>query len=277
MYSDSLSATARADGAVAPECLCIITCMSTLGDVSRETSRAIYDDAFGALDDLEHPCHHFVGTQVAGVPDGWLWQLPIPFMGRRAGKGVVFMSLNPSYGPGDDPTVETPFDDYDTFWRAYFETHVNGLHFLYQRQAEIGRIALGDGFRMGDDALVVELIRFRSVHSEGLFSDGPPFRVFQHERPLTMQVLQDIQPKVIHCGGADVLWGIGELFPQLNEQLSFPTHIRQEEGRIYFVDTPWGRTAIAPSRHLTGSIPSPNHEDRARIARSIREALADLG
>jgi len=48
--------------------------------VSLELSRAIYDDARRAYEDIGHPCHAFRYRQ-DGVDDD-RWQLPEPFNGR---------------------------------------------------------------------------------------------------------------------------------------------------------------------------------------------------
>src|SRR5438270_12220715 len=85
------------------------------GAVSRETSKAIYEDALRAHDDPDHPCHRFVALQ-RDVPAGWIWQLPIPFMGRGASAGIVFLGVNPSYGPPeDDPRWGCDFETFDRY------------------------------------------------------------------------------------------------------------------------------------------------------------------
>src|SRR5215472_17410886 len=105
------------------------------GTVSRESSRAIYQDALDAHDDPDHPCHRFVALQ-RDVPVGWVWQLPIPFMGRRAGQGIVFLGLNPSYGPGDDPRWGCDFETFDRYWREWFDSDARVWPRLYQRYQE---------------------------------------------------------------------------------------------------------------------------------------------
>jgi len=120
--------------------------------ISEQTSRAVYDDALLAYADPAHPCHVFRTLQ-RDVPDAE-WQLPEPFNGASATAGIVFMGLNPSYDPGEPvPRIGTSFEDWDTFYRHRLDGEPSLWPLLYRRYQQIGQIAVGDGFRLGRDAL----------------------------------------------------------------------------------------------------------------------------
>jgi len=239
------------------------------GAVSRDTSRAIYQDALDAHADPDHPCHPFVELQ-REVPDGWVWQLPIPFMGRRAGRGIVFLGLNPSYGPGDDPRLGCDFETYDHYWRSWFDAHAGSWPRLYQHYQEIGASAV-DSFRIGEDALVLEMIRYRSARSGDLWQLPG---MFQREGGRTLALLREVAPRVVLCCGRDVLWCLRELLTSLRAQLPEHFRIGQEEGRVRRLDAGWGDVVVIGARHLTGSRPPPTRDDRRRLGEVLREALA---
>lgn len=123
-------------------------------------------------------------------------------MGRRAGRGIVFLGLNPSYGPGDDPRLGWDFETYDHYWRGWFDAHAGTWPRLYQHYQEIGARAV-DSFRIGEDALVLEMIRYRSARSRDLW-ELPG--MFQRESGRTLALLREVAPRTILCCGGDALW-----------------------------------------------------------------------
>jgi hypothetical protein len=235
--------------------------------VSVPTSRAIYDDAVRAHDDFTHPCHRFVGLQHNVPPERW--QMPIPFMGATAAKRLVFIGLNPSYDPNENtPRWGISFEEWDQFWRAAFNPPSATWPRLYQWYQRIGQRAFGDDFRLGEDALVLEVIRYRSEKSEGC-DDAD---VLGHEMPVMMRLLNDIRPTVIFCSGSKVLWRMREKLPGLAVVLSTDYRIKEVEGRLWRCEAPWGRTTFIGARHLTGGFGWSN-ESRFGLGDAIRAAV----
>jgi hypothetical protein len=171
------------------------------GAVSLELSRAIYDDALCAFADVAHPCHVFRHLQV-GVEDD-RWQLPEPFNGHSADAGIVFLGLNPSYDPREPvPTIASSIEEWDGYHRARFDRPAHEWHRLYRRYQAVGEAAVGPGFRLGRDAIVLEAIRFRSAAGQGCADPA----VLEHERHLTGRLLGELVPRwwsptaATHCG-----------------------------------------------------------------------------
>src|SRR5918911_117325 len=138
-----------------------------VGTISEQTSRAVYDDALRAYADPGHPCHAFRTLQPE-VPDAE-WQLPEPFNGASADAGIVFLGLNPSYDPREPvPRIGTPFEAWDAFYRHRLDGDPASWPLLYQRYQQLGQLATGPDFHLGRDALVLEVVRFRSARSAGV-------------------------------------------------------------------------------------------------------------
>ncbi len=159
-------------------------------EISHAASRAIYEDALQAHEDASHPCHRFVELQ-HGV-DADRWQMPIPFMGSTAALSLVFLGLNPGYDPNENsPRWGISFEQWDRFWRTAFDQAPATWPRLYRWYQRIGQRALGDDFRLGRDALVLEVIHYRSWRSEGCDEAD----VMRHEMPVTLPLLDQIQSK----------------------------------------------------------------------------------
>jgi len=219
------------------------------GTISQETSHAVYDDARRAYSDPDHPCHLFRTLQ-RKVPDA-AWQLPEPFNGAAAAAGIVFLGLNPSYNPDEDvPTIVTPFEEWDAFYRHRLDGDPARWPLLYRRFQQLGQVAVGHDFRLGRDGLVLEIVRFRSAKGEGITE-----AVLAQERPLTRRLLRDVLPQVIVANGGAVLWELRRVFPALAEKVPADYRMREVTGQIFQV--PWGdaagqvRIVICP--HLSGS------------------------
>lgn len=235
--------------------------------VSVATSRVIYDEALRAHDDPAHPCHRFVGLQHNVPPE--LWQMPTPFMGSSAAKGLVFMGLNPSYDPNENtPRWGASFEQWDRYWRDAFESPPSTWPRLYQWYQRIGQRAFDGSFRLGEDALVLEVIRYRSEKSEGCDDPG----VLMHEMPATLQLLNEVRPIVILCSGSKVLWLMRQMLPGLAALLATDYRIKEVEGRALQCDAPWGRTAVIGARHLTGGF-GWSREGRLSLGDAIRGAV----
>lgn len=235
--------------------------------VSIATSRAIFEDAIRAHDDPSHPCHSFVALQHNVEPAKW--QMPIPFMGASAAKGLVFMGLNPSYDPNEaSPRSGVSFEEWDHFSRTAFDAPPTTWPRLYRWYQRIGQHAFGDDFRLGVDALVLEVIRFRSEKSESC--DDPD--VLRHELPVTLQLLNEIRPRAILCSGSKVLWRMRELLPGLASVLPADYRIKEMEGRVLHCAAPWGRVGIMGARHLTGGF-GWSVDRRLALGDAIRTAI----
>lgn len=245
------------------------------GTVSPQTCRALFDDAQSAGRDHGHVCHYFTKLQLDQnkVPIE-RWQLPVPFMGRQAAAGVVFLGCNPSYdyeGNEDDPRIGCEFPEYDTFWRRYFEDRPRStwprLYRLYQ---QIGERAV-PGFRLGEDGLVLESIHYRCANSYDCWRRG----VWKHERCITLDALKDVAPRAIFCCGKDALWCVRDLLSDLARQLPDPFRIAEVEGRLFReVESPWGSVAVVGCRHLTGVW--RGDEKKVALGDALRDALGDI-
>jgi len=241
--------------------------MEVSSSVSLSTSRAIFDDAERAHDDPSHPCHSFVDLQHGVDPSRW--QMPIPFMGTTAAKGLVFLGLNPSYDPNEEsPRWGVSFEEWDGFWRRAFESRTVAWPHLYQWYQRIGVHALGDAFQLGRDALVLEVIRYRSEKSQGC--DEP--EVLLHEMPVTLQLLKEVRPSVLLCSGSKVLWRIREWLPGLVPILPADYRMKDVEGKVLRCESPWGPVAIIGARHLTGGY-GWSAAARLALGDAVREAL----
>jgi hypothetical protein len=212
-------------------------------------SRVIYDDAIRAFEDAAHPCHAFRRLQ-DGVPDD-RWQMPEPFNGRTADAGIVFLGLNPSYDPREAvPTIGSSFAEWDGYYRARFDSREPRWHKLYRRYQAVGEMAVGAEFRLGGDAVVLEAIRFRSASGKGCNDPG----VVEHELPITGRLLAELAPQVVVANGGDALWALQVLFPALQRQLPLEgTRVLAAEHRRFDIETPWGRAAVVPTRHLSAA------------------------
>jgi hypothetical protein len=219
------------------------------GTISLTTSRAIYDDALLAYVDERHPCHKFRSLQPCTHQADW--QLPEPFNGKSANAGIVFLGLNPSYGGTEwVPPIGTDFEEWDTFYRRRFGGDSSKWARLYQRYQQLGELALGPNFRLGRDAIVLEVVRFRSARGAGVDS-----QVLDQERPLTRRLLQDVEPLVIVSTGSWVLWELRSLFPTLADQVPVIYRMRDLQGQIFEVVWPdrGGTVRILVSPHPTGA------------------------
>jgi hypothetical protein len=219
------------------------------GTVSLTTSQAIYDDALRAYADERHPCHKFRSLQPEVDQAGW--QLPEPFNGDSANAGVVFLGLNPSYGgPEWVPPLGTEFKEWDAFYRRRFDGDPSNWALLYRRYQQLGEQAVGASFRLGRDAIVLEVVRFRSARGAGVNS-----QVLDQERPLTRRLLQDVEPLVIVSTGSWVLWELRRLFPTLADRVPAIYRMRDLQGQIFEVAWPdRDRTVrILVSPHPSGS------------------------
>lgn len=232
--------------------------------VSMDLSRAIYADAMAAFENVHHPCHAFRHLQV-GVEDD-RWQLPEPFNGRSANEGIVFLGLNPSYDPSEPvPTIGSSFDEWDDYYRARFDSPETTWHKLYRRYQAAGEMAVGSGFQLGRDAIVLEAVRFRSAAGQGCAEPA----VLEHELPLTGRLLSELTPRVVIANGGDALWAIQRLYPALQQELPFGTRLLTVEHQRFEMAAPWGRVLVIPTRHLSAALGF-----RSVMLRALADAVA---
>jgi hypothetical protein len=238
-----------------------------LRSISRKMSKAIFEDALVAYRNVEHPCHQFVGLQHGVAPDRW--QLPVPFMGHSAGRGVVFLGLNPSWNELEpSPRWGVEFDEFDRFWREAFDSIEPAWPSLYRWYQRIGERALGDDFSLGRDGLVLEVIRYRSAQSAGCRDPA----VLAHELPTTRALLEEATPRAILCCGGDSFWYLREMLPDLARQPRSDLAITKIQGMVFSCDTPWGRIGVVASAHIT-SARGLTSDDRLALGDRLREVL----
>jgi uracil-DNA glycosylase len=235
--------------------------------VSDEVTRAVFDDAHAAYAESSHPCHQFRNLQ-HGVPDE-RWQLPVPFIGRTASAGLVFLGQNPNYDSHEVPTIATDYEQWRSFYQASFDVPEKQWPPLYRKYQRIGVFAVRSGFHLGADGLVLEIVRFRSERSEGC--DDPA--VLKHEWPLTLAMLRDIQPRAIVANGSRALQALCASAPELAAATENRT-LEELEGSwvLATLEGLEAPVAVIPTRHLTGR-PGVSNESIDRVAEATREAL----
>jgi hypothetical protein len=237
--------------------------------ISDEVTRAIFDDAHAAYAESTHPCHRFRNLQ-HGVPDN-RWQLPVPFIGRTANAGLVFLGQNPSYDPHEDvPTIATDYEQWRSFYEASFDGPKRQWPLLYRRYQHIGVVAVGSDFHLGADGLVLEIVRFRSESSEGCDDPG----VLEHEWPPTLAMLRDIQPRAIVANGQRALDALCAIDPELASATE-ASRLEALEGRSFLAHLEGlrGPVAVIPTRHLTGTFGVRN-ATLDRLGETAQKALA---
>lgn len=150
-------------------------------------------------------------------------------MGEQADLGLVFLGVNPSYRKSEpDPRLGGSFDTWDGWARNYFQTAPHPWPPLYQRYQLIGEAAFGPEFRLGQGALVLECIRFRSAAGEGTKGrrSNP---VWEHELTTTRKALTDIRPRVMVTVGKDPLWAMSWMCQGLTPELPERYRLRDYE------------------------------------------------
>jgi hypothetical protein len=195
------------------------------------------------------------------------WQLPEPFNGSSSKSGIVFLGLNPSYDPNEAvPTIGVEFEEWDQFYRTRFEIPIERWHKLYRRYQRVGEIATSTDFRLGLDAVVLEVIRFRSAGAVGCHDQA----VLKHELPITARLLEELAPRVVVANGADALWAVQELWPALQQAVPLSTGILAVEFRRLELATAWGPISIVPTRHLSAAFGF-----RLNLLDSLAKSVAD--
>ena len=237
--------------------------------VSDVVARAVFNDAKKAYAEPSHPCHQFRKLQ-HGVPDEQ-WQLPEPFDGRTANAGLVFLGHNPSYNPREDvPTIATDYEQWRSFCEARFDAPEDQWDKLYRKYQRIGAFAVGSDFHLGVDGLVLEIIRFRSHRGEGCYDPA----VLEHEWPLTLAMLRDIQPRAIVTNGRSALDALCASAPELGAWTA-GRRLDAMEGKwvrasVEGLEAP---VAVIPTRHVTAAVGVSNATVHV-VAEATRQALA---
>ena len=100
--------------------------------------------------------------------------------------------------------------------------------------------------------------------------------VWEHEMPITRELIEDIRPSVIVTVGTAPFGAIRGIFPLLAPHLTTPFRLREHEFHVFTTDSSWGPLAVIPSRHLTGVWGNPA-APVARLGAAIREVVSDRG
>lgn len=111
------------------------------------------------------------------------------------------------------------------FYRHRLDTDVANWPLLQRRYQSIGEVAAGAHFRLGLDALVLEIVRFRTEKGEGV-TDA----VLAHELHLTRQILADVAPTVIVAVGSDVVSQLRLTYSELLDTVPANYRIQDIEG-----------------------------------------------
>jgi hypothetical protein len=269
-------------------------------EFSCSLSRRVFDDGICAYDNPSHPCHPFVRWQQSyakekGRPE-LTFQLPEPFSGERSSLNLVFVGLNPSFDPWEEfPTPTDSFEYYDAFFRRRYDDEHRNDHgqpviFRVSRRNKRTRRSpkfwrgiewfggrylagpLGGGFRLGADAIVTQVVRYKSRRGWVGDRDNSPEgnAIWQHEDDLTTKIMDGLQPDVAVPCGEEAVHGLARA---LNLSHLEEVGIGQAVGGTYPAELPCGKEMrICPSKHqsrywLTGS------DEWQRTANAIIKAL----
>lgn len=258
-------------------------------DVSRAYSLHVFRDGLEAVEKHDHPCHHFVEWQRQNGYDPF--QLPEPFSGRRSRTGLAFLGLNPSVT--HDEVIpcygEVEFDEYDEYFRRRFDdanrdesgrlvVHLKSggskAPRLWNNLERFGSEYLSElapeGFRLGEDAVLLQAIRYKST--EGWLGDSATERrrTLEHQRTFTESLVDEGTIRILVPMGNDALL-------QLTETLSFESDVGASAGGATG-NTYIGRTSagsvirVCPVKHM--SYP-PSQEAKSALARQILAAVGE--
>jgi uracil-DNA glycosylase len=255
--------------------------------VSARVSREIYKDGMAAFRDPAHPCHPFVLWQRKhGCSE---FQLPEPFSGRRSTLGLVFVGLNPGFTvDADMPTAraKTPFEEYDAFYRKRFEDKNRDEHsrLFSMRNGDVKKLSrfwnglegfcrewLTDEFRLGEHAILIQVVRYKSKGGWLGVPGGERRRAIAcHERRMTRKLLEDLRPKVVVAVGGKAL---RELHNMLNFEDEPPPRVKDAVGKTFAAQLLGKRLTICATKHFA----YPMRLDQQRLAAApIREALRSV-
>jgi hypothetical protein len=258
-------------------------------EVSRRFSRRVFEDALEAVQERNHPCHHFVQWQEE-QDDYRAFQLPEPFSGRWSILKLAFIGLNPSFTgaevmPCYQPGVE--FDHYDDFFRSRFDLAIRNARrrpvirfehgaakevHLWNRIENFGNHFLtdicGGTFHLGEHALLLEAIRYKSRHG-WLGRDSEEVRkMIEHQASFTRDVLDEAGFTVLVPNGKhawDQLKGVLEF------EQAVPPRITSAMGNSYHAQTPSGTpVTVCPITHMSQAL---SKENARAVAEEIRKAL----
>jgi hypothetical protein len=200
-------------------------------------SELVFSDGLAALRDRDHPCHSFVQYQRRlGCRH---FQLPDPFCGRRSLLDLVFVGKNPGLSPNEFYPVSERWNllAYDEFFRSRFESrNAKGqpcVHLLNGRENEssldrrllksfvppfwrdverFGREITGStSFRLGEHALLIEIVRFKRRNGWLGDDQAERSRVWAHERRLTRRILHEVRPRLVIVTGMDAFRGLSDI------------------------------------------------------------------
>jgi hypothetical protein len=163
------------------------------------------------------------------------------------------MGFNPSYSLAEveSPHGETGFEEYWEYWTAVFEERRLEAHArLYGQYQWLGEHALGNSFRLGSDAIIIDAIPYRSAKVGDAWS--PSIWAYLREQ-YTLAALTECCPRVVVTAGAWALWCLRDLLPELRERLVGTLRVGKLAGTPIKARASWGEFAVLSVPHLTGA------------------------
>ncbi|MGH7641966.1 MAG: hypothetical protein ACRENX_02950 [Candidatus Dormibacteria bacterium] len=192
--------------------------------------------------------------------------------GERADRGLVFLGVNPSYRKGEQgPRIGDSFETWDGWARHYFTDTPQPWATLYRRYHLIGKAVYGPGFKLGEYAIVLECVRFRSAAGKGT-KWRRSNAVWEKELPTTGQLLREIGPKVVVTVGKDPLWAMSRMADGPSPALTSPYRLEDYEFRPFAAELGGRAIKVVPSHHLTGVWGAAGPQI-AKVASVVRSAL----
>ena len=144
---------------------------------------------------------------------------------------------------------------------------------LYLRYAELGRLGVGDDFRLGTDALVMDAVPYRSLTLKVVWSP----KVWSHLKVnYTWAALRDCAPSLVVTCGSDALWCLRDLLPGLAEKIPDGWRLGDWIGKDLLVSTEWGSVRVLPLPHLT-SAHGISSDDRREYGLHLHQMLSAPG
>ena len=261
-------------------------------EISARYSREVFEDALSAVNDKDHPCRHMFDWQLKNHYEPF--QLPEPFSGAQAQMRIALVGLNPSVTHDEIiPTLEKDwtFEAYDKFFRSRFDDlhrDHQGKIFVDYRDGRREKVrlwnnielfaneflspAIGRDFRLGQDAVLLETVRYKSKKGWLGSNSRETKRLIEHQTRFTQMLIDENLFSILVPMGNDALAQVINIL-SFSERL--PTTIGGAMGKSYFGRSPSGaQIVVCPIKHL--SYP-PNRDEKVAVAKQILDAFEKYG